>query len=170
MDAHRTVRLPWLSRRSAGQPLSARVHEEQFEVRTLWSCDGQREEEDDMMPAQPGLPGQVVIYRNGEPQYFDVPAIRTSSMPMYPAKDWRDGAAQPTQMRRFYFERNNDVSGTSGTGMVAEGVQFSDGRVALRWITNAGMPSSTVVYDSIGDAETIHGHGGGTKVVWVDGG
>lgn len=93
----------------------------------------------------------VVIYRDGMPYKFEV----------------RDGTAQPTSMRRFYFDRNNDVSGTSGTGAVAEGVQFSDGRVALRWITG-DMPSSTVIYDNIDDAQTIHGHGGGTEVVWID--
>ena len=31
-------------------------------------------------------------------------------------------------MRRFYFDRQTDVSGTSGTGAVVEGVQFGDGR------------------------------------------
>jgi prepilin-type processing-associated H-X9-DG protein len=96
----------------------------------------------------------VIIHRlDGSAKIFDV----------------RDGAADPTSMRRFYFNRTNDVSGTSGTGVVAEGVQFSDGRVALRWVTS-DQPSSTVVYDSIEDCQAIHGHGGGTTVVWVDGG
>jgi len=109
---------------------------------------------------------QYMIFRDGKPVF--VPVV-SRSMPMYPAKDWRDGTGQPTSMRRFYFERTNDVSGTSGIGVVAEGVQFSDGRVALRWVTDSG-PSSTVIYDSVEDAETIHGHNGGTRVVWVDGG
>lgn len=94
----------------------------------------------------------VVIFENGQPRRYEV----------------RAGAGQPTKMRRFYFDRTNDVSGTSGTGTVAEGVQFSDGRVALRWITD-DKPGSTVIYDSIDDAQAIHGHGDGTKVVWIDG-
>lgn len=95
----------------------------------------------------------VAIYRDGVPQYFEVR---------------NGGAALPLKMKRFYFQRTNDVSGTSGVGIVAEGVQFSDKRVALRWITD-DAPSSTVVYDSIEDAKAIHGHGGGTEIVWVDG-
>jgi hypothetical protein len=32
----------------------------------------------------------------------------------------------------FMLRRTEDVSGLSGTGMVAEGVEFTDGRVAMR--------------------------------------
>ena len=38
-------------------------------------------------------------------------------------------------MRRFYMQRNKDVSGLSGTGIVAEGVVFTNGFVALTWLT-----------------------------------
>ena len=68
-------------------------------------------------------------------------------------------------MRRFQLNRQNDQSGVSGVGVVAEGVQFSDGRCALRWLT---APSSFGIYSSIGDVETIHGHGGDTRVEWID--
>lgn len=51
----------------------------------------------------------------------------------------------------------------SGTGLVAEGVQFSDGTVVLRW---RGEHASTVVWKSLVDAMAIHGHDGKTKVVW----
>lgn len=34
-------------------------------------------------------------------------------------------------MRRFELHREEDVSGVSGTGVVAEGVAFSDGRVLM---------------------------------------
>lgn len=116
-----------------------------------------------MCPSEDPLPGQMVIFRDGAPSYITVRERQAT------APERRVGTAKAVDMRRFYFDRTTDVSGTSGTGAVAEGVQFSDGRVALRWIT-AGSPSSTVVYDSIDDAEAIHGHGGGTKVVWIDGG
>ena len=69
------------------------------------------------------------------------------------------------KMRRFYLERSKDVSGVSGVGRVAEGVEFSDGKVAIRWPTEYG---STVVWDSIEHAEKVHGHGGLTKIVWID--
>jgi hypothetical protein len=68
-------------------------------------------------------------------------------------------------MRRFYFVRQTDVSGTSGTGAVCEGVWFSDGRVVIHWLTYL---SSVAIYDSIDDAIAIHGHGGETNIVWVD--
>lgn len=68
-------------------------------------------------------------------------------------------------MRRFVLQRDIDVSGVSGTGVVAEGVQFSDGRVATRW---RGTVAQTCVWDRIEDLVAIHGHGGATRVVWVD--
>lgn len=68
-------------------------------------------------------------------------------------------------MRRFYFDRQTDVSGTSGTGAVVEGVQFSDGTVVLRWLTYL---SSISIYKSIEDCIEIHGHDGSTNLHWVD--
>ena len=66
---------------------------------------------------------------------------------------------------RFYLDRLIDESGVSGTGMVAEGVEFTDGVVVLRWLT-AGK--STCVYDSLDVVESIHGHNGATLIRWVD--
>lgn len=68
-------------------------------------------------------------------------------------------------MRRFHLQRNEDETGVSGTGVVAEGVQFTDGRCTIRWRT---ARASTADYDSITDLEEIHGHQGRTVVVWVD--
>lgn len=67
--------------------------------------------------------------------------------------------------RRFVLNRSEDISGTSGTGVVAEGVRFSDGVVALRWTV---ARKSTAVYDSVDDLIAIHGHDGATTVVWAD--
>jgi hypothetical protein len=69
-------------------------------------------------------------------------------------------------MRRFTLERDVDVSGISGTGRVAEGCQWSDGTVSIRWL--GGRPS-IVFWTSLADAEAIHGHGGVTRFVWLDG-
>lgn len=68
-------------------------------------------------------------------------------------------------MRRFLLQRDHDVSGVSGTGVVAEGLQFTDGTVTMRWL---GEVPSTVVHASMGNVEAIHGHGGATRVNWVD--
>jgi 6-phosphogluconate dehydrogenase (decarboxylating) len=68
-------------------------------------------------------------------------------------------------MRRFTLERHQDVSGISGLGTVAEGIEFRDGTVVLRWIVDL---QSTAVYDSMTDLVAIHGHHGSTEVRWVD--
>lgn len=68
--------------------------------------------------------------------------------------------------RRFVLQRDEDVSGVSGTGTVAEGVEFSDGRAAVRWIV--GDHRSTVAWDRVESVDVIHGHNGATKIVWLD--
>jgi hypothetical protein len=68
-------------------------------------------------------------------------------------------------MRRFELHRDEDETGVSGTGVVAEGVEFFDGTAALRWRTTY---ASTAVYASTADLEAIHGHQGRTRIEWVD--
>lgn len=69
-------------------------------------------------------------------------------------------------MRRFHLIRSQDISGVSGTGLVAEGVVFSDGTTVIRWV--AGDHRSTVVWNSVESVEVIHGHNGATQIVWLD--
>ena len=68
-------------------------------------------------------------------------------------------------MRRFYFNRTEDASGVSGTGRVAEGVEFDTGVVALIWLTPFG---SMCFYPNICALEHVHSHGGKTKIEYVD--
>jgi hypothetical protein len=68
-------------------------------------------------------------------------------------------------MRLFDLDRIEDESGISGTGIVAQGVEFDDGTITLRWLTDH---KSTAVYADEKTLEAIHGHGGKTKVVWRD--
>lgn len=68
-----------------------------------------------------------------------------------------------TQM--FLLQRDQDVSGVTGTGVVAEGIQFADGRVALRWCV--GDHRSTSTWDSMDAVRAIYGHDDRTKVVWL---
>ena len=67
-------------------------------------------------------------------------------------------------MRMFHLVRIEDVSGISGTGIVAEGVLFSTGKCVLAWVTEY---QSVAVYDSIEELEAIHGHNGRTKIEWL---
>ncbi len=61
--------------------------------------------------------------------------------------------------------RERDVSGVSGTGVVAVGVVWPSGQVTLEWQTHT--PSSGL-YPSLAGMKRIHGHGGATRVVFVD--
>lgn len=67
-------------------------------------------------------------------------------------------------MRTFELHRDVDASGVSGEGLVAEGVRFTDGTCALRWLTDT---ASTAIYDSAADLIAIHGHNGATRMVWL---
>lgn len=73
--------------------------------------------------------------------------------------------SQWVDARLFLLRRVEDETGVSGTGIVAEGVQFSDGTVALRWRSHI---KSTAIYESIRACEAIHGHGGKTRVQFLD--
>lgn len=68
-------------------------------------------------------------------------------------------------MRTFVLIRKQDITGVSGVGTVAEGVEFTDGTVAMRWLSEA---RSTVIWPSLDTAMTVHGHDGSTevKVLW----
>lgn len=68
-------------------------------------------------------------------------------------------------MRLFRLRRIEDESGVSGTGLIAEGVEFSHGEVVLSWVT---MHRSIGVYPNIKELENIHGHGGKTVVEWLE--
>lgn len=75
-------------------------------------------------------------------------------------------------MRRFRLLRTVDHSGVSGPRAgqppmhVAEGVEFFDGSVALRWY-HPDYPATTI-WPSLAGVLAIHGHGGDTVVDWID--
>lgn len=75
------------------------------------------------------------------------------------------GIKVPNNMRRFCLKRIEDESGVSGSGYVAEGVEFSDGSCALNWLTHTACHG---VYKNIKQLEAVHGHGGKTVVEWLD--
>jgi hypothetical protein len=68
-------------------------------------------------------------------------------------------------VRLFYLDRLEDVSGTSGIGRVAEGVVFSNGWCALTWLT---AHTSVAFYPSLTAVESIHGHNGCTRIVFME--
>ncbi|MBF6085138.1 hypothetical protein IU485_27580 [Nocardia cyriacigeorgica] len=58
----------------------------------------------------------------------------------------------------FQLHRHMD-----GAGVVADGAQFPDGTVVIRW---RGEHASTVVWDTLADALAVHAHGGATRIIW----
>ena len=67
-------------------------------------------------------------------------------------------------MKLFILKRTVDVTGISGTGIVAEGVIFSNGKCSMSWRSKT---TSTVIYDSLEDIQKIHCHEG-TEIVLFD--
>ena len=70
-----------------------------------------------------------------------------------------------SNIRTFQVVRDEDVSGVSGTGVIAEGVLFSSGKVFVNWIS---MHKIVEMADSVAEWEAVHGHEGRTKIVWDD--
>lgn len=73
------------------------------------------------------------------------------------------GTAERSTARLFSLVRDDDVSGTSGVGVVAEGVEWSNGWVSLHWLSQLGCLG---MYENIKVMTEVHGHGGKTRVEW----
>jgi len=68
-------------------------------------------------------------------------------------------------VRRFVLRRLVDRSGLSGTGDVAEGVEFWNGQVALTWRSPWTVVST---FPSIDVVDQVHGRNGEATIVWLD--
>lgn len=64
-------------------------------------------------------------------------------------------------MRTFKLVRSEDLSGVSGVGEVAEGVEFRDGTVVISWLRKF---HSLGVYENVEELIAIHGHEGRTVI------
>ncbi|WP_049986991.1 hypothetical protein [Halobellus rufus] len=78
--------------------------------------------------------------------------------------------------RRFRLVRREDVSETSGTGVVATGVEYLDGAVHMQWHnadndaleTDSNGCAFKPAPDGIEATREIHGHGGRTEIEFID--
>lgn len=70
--------------------------------------------------------------------------------------------------RLFVLNRRADVTGRSGTGVVALGVMFTDGKAVTRWRGTTTGVHQISVWDSLDEVIEIHGHDGSTEIVWLD--
>lgn len=66
-------------------------------------------------------------------------------------------------MRTFKLNRKDDLSGVSGTGLVAEGVEFDTGQIAICWMTKY---HAIGIYENLHTLEQVHGHNGATEVIF----
>lgn len=73
--------------------------------------------------------------------------------------------SKKTKARRFVLNRKIDETGISGTGIVAEGIEFSSGHCALTWLTHSAC---VAFYDNVKSIELVHGHQGKTEIQFVD--
>jgi len=69
------------------------------------------------------------------------------------------------KMKQFYLHRIEDISGVSGTGIIAHGMILPSGRVVMEWVTTH---KSIAIYDSIDEIQLLHAHKGKTNLVYVD--
>lgn len=70
------------------------------------------------------------------------------------------------RVRTFRLMRREDVSGVSGTGIVAVGAVFPTGRVVTEWLPGRIDVRSFNIYQSIAELEAVNGHSGATVVEW----
>ena len=68
-------------------------------------------------------------------------------------------------MKRFNIIRTEDVSGISGVGIVAEGVEFHDGQCAISWF---GRHQIVEISSDLQTWIDVHGHNGRTTIEWLD--
>lgn len=73
-----------------------------------------------------------------------------------------------TLMRRFVIVRTNDPQGMSGTGIVGEGVQLTNGSCAYRFMNTEFVIESFA--PNVHSIEALHSHlfKEPTEIVWVD--
>lgn len=113
---------------------------------------------------------EIFVTENGATSTLSLPAddqmkitIETNGKPKVTTEPTRQRF--DASLRTFTLQRDEDESGFSGTGPVARGCVFEDGKVAMRWRT---ATASTTMFESIADVIKIHGHGGKTRVVFDD--
>lgn len=74
-------------------------------------------------------------------------------------------ALSASTCRTFKLVRAEDLTGNSGIGIVAEGMEFSDGTVCMKWLQ---VMQSTAIYPNMRQLIAIHGHSGKTVVKFDD--
>jgi hypothetical protein len=70
-------------------------------------------------------------------------------------------------IRHFILWRYTDVTGVSGTGLVAHGYERRDGKATVHWLGT--WPTETTHQRGVPSVEWLHGHAGHTEIIYSDG-
>lgn len=113
----------------------------------------------------------ALFFRRESRNYFD--GVTEGEKPFIPAP--RKPVEDRPDFRRFVADRKVDVTGISGTGVRVEGVVFSDGWGVTHWLDLPPMsePKTEVWHkpwlrEGQDPFSKISGHGGRTRVLWID--
>lgn len=74
-------------------------------------------------------------------------------------------ASSKDRLQEYQLQRNEDFSGVSGTGIVAEGIVMPSGKCIHEW--SQSYVHSHNIYPNLASVEHIHGHEGRTIVKLV---
>lgn len=69
------------------------------------------------------------------------------------------------KIKPFYLQRNEDINGVSGTGIVAIGAEYPSGTCVVEWLT---FTTTITHFKNLEHVKEIHGHHGATEVVMGD--
>lgn len=88
---------------------------------------------------------------------------------------WIGHGEYEDDFRRFELVRTEDNTGVSGTGVVVVGVEYPNGAVHMQWQNDACNNDISVnamalkpAPNGIEQVRKVHGHGGKTKIRWLD--
>lgn len=89
---------------------------------------------------------------------------------------WKGSGMYEDELRRFELVRTEDNTGVSGTGVVVCGVEYPDGSVHMMWMNEDNDDIDIDVNatawkngpNGIEQVRRVHGHGGRTKIRWLD--
>src|SRR5262249_46937812 len=109
------------------------------------------------------LPGYAPRYAHSLPLSLHRLAIRLQSC--LRARASREPGRRQAARKLFHLYRAEDETGVSGTGPAVEGVEFTNGWCAIRWMSDK---STLCFYQSLEDVRRIHGHGGKTELIVHD--
>lgn len=76
--------------------------------------------------------------------------------------------ASVPSFRRFMLNRIVDMTGVSGTGVVAVGAEFPSGRCVMEWLPGKAGVRPFNIYQDTAEIEAVNGHDGATVIEWMD--